>query len=159
VSHKVGKVSRPPAKGARSQFHEYERKPRVAEDPSSEDDRPVWRLGRMARDGGRWCWDARDAETWEIVTTFLGEQEARTWAELCKAGAHTTATGIPVESLPAATLKRLEQHVKRAQWPDLLWELHINGKRRIWGERRRRLFEIIWWDAEHEVYPSKLRRT
>ena len=30
---------------------------------------------------------------------------------------------------------------------------------RIWGARRGDVFHVLWWDPEHEVWPSQLRYT
>lgn len=110
----------------------------------------------MARDGGRWCWTGHHGTTWEKITEFLGNAESQTWGELTKGGRHTTAKGIELDNFPQETQRRLKEFF-RGDVPDMLWELHLGGKPRIWGTRQGALFEILWWDPNHEVCPSKLR--
>lgn len=111
----------------------------------------------MARDGGRWCWTGHHADTWETVTEFLGNLESQTWGELTRGGRHTTAKGIGLDQFPAETQRRLRQIFPRGDAPEMLWELHLGGMRRIWGMRREAEFQILWWDPNHEVYPTRPR--
>jgi hypothetical protein len=136
------------------------KQPRNVENPeSSSAKKPVWKFSAMARDGGSWCWDGHPGETWELVTEFLSTLEGQTWGELSHSGKHTTATGIPVESLPKASQARMMEHVNLRDIPETLWELHMGGLPRVWGRRRQEVFEMMWWDPDHEVCPSKKRRT
>ena len=48
----------------------------------------------------------------------------------------------------------------RARLVDLKWtqystlcKLRIDKKGRVWGVRERHIFQILWWDPGHTVYP------
>ncbi len=40
-----------------------------------------------------------------------------------------------------------------------LFSLRIGSRKRIWGWRQKLIFHVLWWDPEHEVCPSRIRRT
>ena len=79
-----------------------------------------------------------------------------TWAELQRPGPHTPATEIDPTGIDLAALRRLQE--LRLDDIDALWELHINGLVRLWGLRVGRLFECIWFDPQHQVFPAARRR-
>ena len=37
---------------------------------------------------------------------------------------------------------------------DELWSLRVQGKPRIWAIPSENVMHVLWWDPEHEVYPS-----
>ena len=40
-----------------------------------------------------------------------------------------------------------------------LYQLQLSNKGRIWGIRHRQIFDLLWWDPEHTVYPTEKKRT
>jgi hypothetical protein len=36
---------------------------------------------------------------------------------------------------------------------DELFRFRTGGKQRIWGFRTGHIFNVVWWDAEHKIYP------
>ncbi|MFE0219496.1 hypothetical protein ACFW0U_01225 [Streptomyces albidoflavus] len=38
-----------------------------------------------------------------------------------------------------------------------IWKLRIGGPGRLWGFLVGNVFHVVWWDPEHEVWPSKKR--
>ncbi|MFP3543339.1 hypothetical protein SB748_07640 [Rhizobium sp. SIMBA_035] len=36
---------------------------------------------------------------------------------------------------------------------DELFRFRTGGKQRIWGFRTGHVFNVVWWDAEHQIYP------
>jgi hypothetical protein len=87
---------------------------------------------------------------------FLASIETQTWAELRQSA---VAKGIPIENLEPEAQKRLRLHLRPGAIPDELWELHMGGKPRIWGRLQQALFEVLFWDPDHEVCPSPKRHT
>ncbi|MBQ1167191.1 hypothetical protein KBZ21_55250, partial [Streptomyces sp. A73] len=45
--------------------------------------------------------------------------------------------------------------------PDMtkIWTLRIGGAGRLWGFLVGPVFHIIWWDPDHQVWPSKKKNT
>jgi len=40
---------------------------------------------------------------------------------------------------------------------DKLWSIRLSSKKRLWGILDRGIFYIVWWDPNHQVYPSTLK--
>ena len=53
--------------------------------------------------------------------------------------------------IPEAQERLVELH--KADY-DVLFSLRVSGKIRIWGIREGRVFQILWFDFEHEICPS-----
>lgn len=47
----------------------------------------------------------------------------------------------------------------QARWKEIereedeLFRFRIAGKQRIWGYREGHVFNVVWWDPEHQIYP------
>lgn len=64
---------------------------------------------------------------------------------------------IPLANLAARAQSRLLE-IALDDVPGL-WELHLDGKGRVWGHREGSVMHIVWWDPQHQVCPSKKRNT
>ena len=42
---------------------------------------------------------------------------------------------------------------------DTLVRFRLDGTTRVYGARERNEFHLLWWDSDHEVWPSTLRNT
>ena len=58
-----------------------------------------------------------------------------------------------VDELPnnAARARLIEIHMDDE---DMISRLQISGKRRLYGIRRGNQLYALWWDPEHEIWPS-----
>ncbi len=86
----------------------------------------------------------------------LGSTELRTWNEIFasdKANNHPNQ----VERFSKEAKKRLRE-LKRDDF-DELHSIRLSGKGRLYGVLREGVFYIIWWDRDHQVYPSKKKNT
>jgi len=45
------------------------------------------------------------------------------------------------------------------EWADHLTSLRMGGKQRLWGFLRAGVFHVLWWDPEHQIYPSWEKHT
>ncbi len=135
-----------------------EKTPRQSEDIHAyKKKKPVWQIGRIDH-SGKWGWKSIGQERWEqIVLPHLANRETMTWAEIempsggKKSG--TNSHSIPCNKLCKEARKRLQK--LNLDDIDELFSLRVGGKVRIWGIRRGRVFQILWFDFEHEVCPSK----
>lgn len=94
----------------------------------------------------------------DLLLRKLRDFESMTWHELHRPGAHSTATPIPVDSLPAPAQRRLVEI--GMDDIDGLEELHLGGLPRLWGIRAADgWFVFLWWDATHNVCPSRKTHT
>jgi len=110
---------------------------------------PVWSFSQIDVDGP-WC--GNTGVTGDIlkgVMMRLKNLEALTWSEIEGAEHHA----VSVESLAPEAVKRLIE-IGRDDI-DTLFSLRVTGARRIWGVRVHRQFNMLWWDPEHKVCPSK----
>ena len=56
---------------------------------------------------------------------------------------------------PAAQKHLMQRNIET----DTLISLRVTGKKRIWGVRDGSVLHLLWWDPQHEVYPTKPRHT
>ena len=40
-----------------------------------------------------------------------------------------------------------------------IWRLALGGKPRLYGFLVGNIFHVVWWDREHEVWPSRKKHT
>ena len=57
---------------------------------------------------------------------------------------------IPITNIIKEAQNRLAQ--LNLDEEDMMFSLRIGSKKRIWGFLRSRVFEIIWYDENHEIY-------
>lgn len=79
-----------------------------------------------------------------------------TWAE-ASTGYRPRCKTIPSTQLCDQAQQRLV--ALRRDDEDFLVEFHLTGTQRIWGIRRGSMCHVLWWDPDHSVCPSALRRT
>ena len=128
------------------------KRPSVA-DPTVGAGRFSWRLGRLDRDFPK-AW-VLDAAWLNRIHGFLSGLETMTLAEACQSGAK--AKVIRVKDMPAEAQRYLRA-TRRDDTAELV-ELILGNKPRIWGIQIGPVCYILWWDPDHEVWPSTLRYT
>jgi hypothetical protein len=79
--------------------------------------------------------------------------EHATWPEIERGGSHFTQ----VNRLIGDAQRRLQ--VLRLDDTNDLFSLRLSGLERLWGLRSNDVFSILWWDPDHQICPSPLRRT
>jgi len=115
---------------------------------------PVWRLTHMDWDGP-WCPSkSKDSGVRQILER-LASFESMSWVQIkSNTGSHTVgATNITKE----ARTRLLDQ--KLDEWMDHLTSLRMSNKERLWGFLRSGIFHVLWWDPDHQVYPSQKKHT
>jgi len=141
----------------RSEPDSGKRAVRKRDPDNSASQRPTWRMGTMDMDAvSDWGWGALTAEEADGVRKSLIGFESMTWGELCRQST-PRAKRIPISNLCRRAQQRLE--AMRQDDADALWELRIDGPKRVWGIRVGDAFELLWWDPTHSVCPSTLRHT
>lgn len=115
---------------------------------------PVWRFAHLDWDGP-WCPSrCKDAGVREILNR-LTHFESMSWSQIQSGtGSHLVgADGI---------IKKARQRIvelKKEEWADNLFSLRLSKKERLWGFYRSGIFHLLWWDPEHQVYPSQKKHT
>lgn len=128
------------------------KRPREAIGTNSE--KPTWGVSLLDQSGpfGRGI-SADDAAE---ILDFLPRMEKLTWNEVLKNRRDGGNHQVAVRLICSAAQKRLEQ---RGIETDALISLRVTGEKRIWGIRQGSVLHLLWWDPEHEVYPTKRRHT
>lgn len=134
------------------------KEPRRREIPeSTETEKVAWRIGIIDRYGhdGEWGWN--DIKN-EVLRTQIIEKmkhlETMTWAEVKK---RKTTDFVPFSELCPNARRYLED--LGMDDIDGLLHLGLSGKERMWGNRERGVFELLWYDPEHTVCPSFKKHT
>ncbi len=91
----------------------------------------------------------------ESIKDRLHEYEKRKWSELTG-----SSHPFPIEKI----IQRAQERLVQLGHEDYvhLYELDIRRpgqKVRLWGLRKENIFKILWWDPNHEVYPTEKRGT
>ncbi len=114
---------------------------------------PLWRLSSIDWDGP-WCPSKCGDHEIRGIHSWLANLEGMPWTQILSNGSHIVGTdGI----IPDAKKRIIA--LGKAEWQDHLCSLRRTGKERLWGFLRAGIFHVLWWDPEHEVFPSKKKHT
>ena len=144
-SKRVRRRERPPAEPV----------PKSAESPDFGGSNPSWQI-HILQTRGPFGWDVLDKEKLERIRQRLANLETMTWREILiksKKQHHT----IRVAALPGENQKRLREIGQHDV--DRLISLRVSGRERIFGILDKAVLRLLWWDPEHQVYPSPKKHT
>lgn len=132
--------------------------PRPAVLPGAEtsDSRICWRLCHVDHDGP-WGFGKIDSPTLRWLMERLARFESMTINELFHSGGYP-GVDYDVASIPnTAALNRLDE----IRLPDMtkIHRLQLSSTARLYGFLIDHVFHVVWWDPEHEVWPSKKKHT
>lgn len=113
-----------------------------------------WR--RTSTGDGPWCPTKGFGSVPLKILQRLAEFDTRRWGEVEGTESHQ----IDVTSIGAEAQKRLDSmgHLKARQI-ETLFSMRFGARERLWGVREGDTLHILWWDPEHEVYPTKPKNT
>lgn len=117
--------------------------------------RLVWRFNEIDT-GGPWPPAAIGVGAMADLLKKMGDFESMTLGEIFKPGSEHGKRYV-VENLPSPALKRLRD-IERDDETEIA-RLRCGARPRLYGFLREHVFHVVWWDAEHQVYPSKKRNT
>jgi hypothetical protein len=91
----------------------------------------------------------RDNLLWEQVFPKLRQYETMTWNQIYqnKKRDHSVA----VEGIIKPARDRLE--ALGLDDVDVLFRFRLSGTMRVWGIRVGRVFQLLWWDPDHAIWP------
>ena len=113
------------------------------------DQRPLWAFGRFDN-AGDWCWSKIGESDAMLMVQRLKGYEGMTWTQIQQARHNHFIE--PREIIPKA--QRRLRDLGRGE-TDALFSMSLGGKIRLWGVRRDGVFFALWWDPNHEIYPTK----
>ncbi len=148
------KKRKPPKRTICREHPSQKKKTNKIELLSSDLEKPAWQF-RQIDWSGLWGWHKLEANKWQEILTKLGHFETRTWADIKSDGNNHS---VDIQNSPnPEVLKRLaEIHQDDI---DELFSLRLSGKERLWGILDNHILKILWWDMNHEVWPSKKKQS
>ncbi len=130
--------------------------PRQAIDPDVyAQHKACWAFSRMDC-GGDFGWNQATVEDLQVIRDVLCNFETMTWSAIFL-DAKKQNHSCDVASLSSKARTRLLEIGMDDQ--DKLWSIRLSSKKRLWGILDRGIFYIVWWDPNHQVYPSTLKNT
>jgi hypothetical protein len=123
---------------------------------SNSDERICWRFTHLDS-AGPWGLAHLDHERVQTLLAEMVKFESQTIKELFMQG-EWPGKCHDVALLPNRdALERLDA----LGIPDMtkIWKLRIGGTGRLWGFLIGNVFHVVWWDPDHQIWPSKLRNT
>jgi hypothetical protein len=138
--------------------------PRAAEDPGSimqmrmmfkmlecADRTEQWSWGQ----GRNWCSPEHSAENACAIRSFMIEMSALYWHEI-----HSQTTGgrerhrkHHAQSWDSICDEAQRRWLEIGRDEEELFRFRAGGRERLWGFRAGHVFYLVWWDAEHQIYP------
>jgi hypothetical protein len=92
------------------------------------------------------------------VQEWMGQIEGRTWDEACSGRAGCKSVSLDSNEPPAQKMMARLQEMQKDD-VDNIYEFHLDGLTRFWGLRRGYVCHLVWWDPNHQLWPSKLKNT
>ncbi|WP_437187858.1 hypothetical protein SH668x_001269 [Planctomicrobium sp. SH668] len=118
-------------------------------------DAPVWSLCRFDRES-RWGESAFEGvDAWKHLFEKLKSYERMTWGQINSNQRRDHS--VPTGNLIKEARERLQQ--LKLDDVDELFRFRFEGKHRLWGIVIGNVFQILWWDKNHEICPSTLKNT
>jgi hypothetical protein len=105
---------------------------------------------------GSWTWGAREwsQEAWDgVIGPKLANFKTMLWRELEAAitdSGHRMHHSMAVEVICDECQTRL---LELEKVDGDIYRFRLGNRRRLWGFRTLNVFEILWYDPEHNVYP------
>jgi hypothetical protein len=106
---------------------------------------------------GSWKW-FQDDEAREVMD-FLADISRSTWNEIGNQmtggrNRHRKHHDQPVEGLCKEAQDRLATLQLDEVFGEEIFRFRLSGTRRLWGFVEEAVFYVLWWDADHRVYPT-----
>ena len=119
---------------------------------------PVWMFHKCDLDFEKWS--IRNPNSFDKILSKLIAYENMTWNEIQSASggkAPGNGTNNHFENITQMSKEAQKRAEDIHLTEDQLFSLRLSGKERLYGILDNGIFLIIWYDSEHEVYPSKTK--
>lgn len=118
---------------------------------------PVWSFSRCDRTHDRWAIGKCSSFYDEIIDKLIS-YEGMTWAEIQAAAGGKSAghgTNNHFENISDLSAEAQKRANEINLMEDQLFSLRLTAKSRLYGILSDGTFSLIWYDANHEIYPMK----
>lgn len=119
--------------------------------------RMTWSCDDPDRDG---AWESGTPRDWgddvwaAEIEPKLDHWSELTWGEIdafASGTGHKMHHGMDVDDITEEAQLRL---VELDKYTDTIFRFRLGGRPRLWGFRYLADFDVIWFDPEHEIYPT-----
>ena len=121
---------------------------------------PLWAFRRIDFDHPKWG-ISKNQEKLIDTLSYLKGLESQTWAQILTSASgrvnNTRNHAILIDELCSDAQKRAIE-LKLDEFDELV-SIAISGRERVWGLLLDGVFFIIWYDPNHEIYPTSKRNT
>jgi hypothetical protein len=110
-----------------------------------------WRFGHSDK-GGPYSWLVLGAPEIHALMLRLPEFEFMTWDQLQAAGCHQISS--------SELCDEAKTRLRELEYDDIdeLMAYRITGAKRMWCMKDGSLMRVLWWDPDHQVYPTEVDR-
>lgn len=133
-----------------------QKKPKIASNPLDYYHyHPSWRISKI-QVIDPFGWHILDKNKLDEIRIKLANFESMTWREILLDSKKQNHT-VSVNQIS----KNAQSHLIQIGLDDLeeLTSLRLSGTERVWGFIIQGVMNLLWWDPDHQVYPSKKRNT
>lgn len=121
---------------------------------------PRWAFGKCDFEHEKWGISCKSGARDHLLLT-LKSLESMNWGKILSSTngrvSNTRSHAIAIERLTEEAVKRLEE--LNLDDYDELYSLAVDNQKRIWGVMNDGVFNIIWYDLNHEICESRKRHT
>ena len=84
------------------------------------------------------------------IAERLKQYSQKTWGEIMRDSKRDHKCDV------AGLSKEAQKRLVAIKMDDIaeLWRFRFTGTQRLWGIREGHTFRVLWWDPNHEIYPS-----
>jgi hypothetical protein len=127
---------------------------------STEGEHPVFCFQYAGRNADpRWAFDPSEKHARELLV-FICDLARQTWVEIERAMTgsgrrHRKHHSHEVESLCPEAQRDFQRAQLAERFGEEMFRFRLSGKKRLWGFRVGSVFHVVWWDPNHQVYPTE----
>ena len=123
--------------------------------------KPLFSFHHADDKGSTPCAFAPQSEEAKGLIEFICEMSKLTWREIRvqTADGHKRHHSQPVDKISRVARARLAARHLDEIIPDDLFRFRVSGKKRLWGFVSDDVFHALWWDPDHNVYPTEPMNT
>jgi hypothetical protein len=119
--------------------------------------RPVWRIDLIDIEGQWGWWNVSSKEKLLEIKNKLNNIQSMTWEEIDRDKKYNHF--VDSNKIEENAKKRLSEKNIDADKIDNLYRFRLSGRERVWGIREQEFFYLLWWDPQHQVWPSHKKHT
>lgn len=113
-----------------------------------------WSWGQLRN----WCLPEARGGAGCVIRSVMTDMSRLTWSEILAettGGRRKRRKKHHDQSWDSLCQEAQERWLAVERTEEDLFRFRVGGKARIWGVRQGATFFVVWWDAEHQIYPTE----